>query len=131
MKELEKMIKYQDMRLQVQKLWNLKAIAIPVVAGAFGTVSEELENRLKTVKISIVISCLQKAALLATAFILRKVLGIEWVTLRCQGILSSDKVVMLYQKKLIIMIIILIIIIGHKKCPFFLKVFPLLPFPSG
>ena len=119
------------MRLQVQKLWNLKAIAIPVVVGAFGTVSEELENRLKTVKISIVISCLQKAALLATAFILRKVLGIEWVTLRCQGILSSDKVVMLYQKKLIIMIIILIIIIGHKKCPFFLKVFPLLPFPSG
>ena len=130
MKELEKMIKYQDMRLQVQKLWNVKAIAIPVVVGAFGTVSEELENRLKTIRISIVISCLQKAALLATAFILRKVLGIGWVTLRYQGIFSRHKVVMLYQKKLIIMIIILIII-GHKKFPFFLKVFPLLPFPSG
>ena len=48
----------------MQKLWNVKATATPVVLGALGTVSEELENYLKTIAIPIVISCLQKVALL-------------------------------------------------------------------
>ena len=39
-KELEKITKYQDLRLQVQKLWNVKASVIPVVVGALGTASE-------------------------------------------------------------------------------------------
>ena len=54
----------------VQKLWNVKAAVIPVVVGALGTVSEELENHLKTIGIPIVISCSQKTALLGKAFIL-------------------------------------------------------------
>ena len=73
MKELEKITKYQDLRLQVQKLWNVKATVIPIVFGALGTVSEELENHLKTTGIPVVIRCIQKAALLGTAFILRRV----------------------------------------------------------
>ena len=74
-KELEKITKFQDLRLQVQKLWNVKATVIPIVVGALGTVSEELENHLKTIGIPIVISCLQKAALLGKTFILRRVLS--------------------------------------------------------
>ena len=61
----------------MQKLWNVKAIVILVVVGALGAVSEELENYEKTIGISIVISYLQKAALLGTAFILRRVLDIS------------------------------------------------------
>ena len=76
-KELEKISKYQDLRLQVQKLRDIKATVIPIVVGAFGTVSEELENHLKSIGIPIVISCLQKAALQGTAFILRRVLEIS------------------------------------------------------
>ena len=76
-KDLEKITKYQDFRLQVQKLRDVKARVILIVAGALGTVSEELENHLKTIGIPIVISCLQKAALLGTAFILIRVLGIS------------------------------------------------------
>ena len=76
-KELQKVTKHQDLNLQVQKLWNVKAIVILVVVGALGTVSEELENYEKTIGISIVISYLQKAALLGTAFILRRVLDIS------------------------------------------------------
>ena len=68
--------KYQDLRLKVQKLWDVKATVIPIVVGTLGTVSEELENHLKTTAIPIVISCLQKAALLGTAFI-RMVLNIS------------------------------------------------------
>ena len=41
-KELEKITKYQDLRLQVQKLWDVKATVISIVVGALGTVSEEL-----------------------------------------------------------------------------------------
>ena len=75
-KELEKITKYQDLRLQVQTLWDVKATVIPIVVAALGTICEELENHLKTIGITIVISCLQKAALLGT----------EWETLRCEGI---------------------------------------------
>ena len=76
-KELEKITKYQDLRLQGQKMWDVKSTVTPIVVGAFGTVSEELENHLKTIGISIVISCLQKALLLGTALILRKELDIS------------------------------------------------------
>ena len=43
-KKLGKITKYKDLRLQVQKLWAVRTIVIPVVVGALGTVSEELEN---------------------------------------------------------------------------------------
>ena len=77
MKELEKTTKYQHLRLQLQKLWNVKATVIPIVVGALGTVTEKFQNHLTTIGIPIVISCLQKAALLGAAFILRRVLGIS------------------------------------------------------
>ena len=58
MKELQKNTKYQDLRLQAQKLWDLKATVIPVVVGALRTVSEETENHPKAIVLPIVISCL-------------------------------------------------------------------------
>ena len=58
-------------------MWDVKAAVIPIVVGGLRTVSEELENHLKTIVIPIVLSCLQKAALLRTTFILRKVLDIS------------------------------------------------------
>ena len=38
MKELEKITKYQDLRLQVLKLWDVKATAILIVVGTLRTV---------------------------------------------------------------------------------------------
>ena len=57
-------------------MWDVKPTVIPTVVGALETVNEELENHLKTIRIPIVISCLKKAALLGTTFILRRVLDI-------------------------------------------------------
>ena len=74
-KKLEKITKYQDLRLEVQKLWDDKATVIPIAVGALETVSEELENHIETIEVPIVITCLQKAALLGTAFILKMVFG--------------------------------------------------------
>ena len=65
---------------------------------SFGTVREELENHLKTTRIPIVISCLQKAALLSTAFILRG---------RGGGFLAFQRVVNPQMSRLITIIIII------------------------
>ena len=35
-------------------MWDVKSTVTPIVDGAFGTVSEELENHLKTIGIPIV-----------------------------------------------------------------------------
>ena len=40
----------------MQKLWNVKVTSVPVVFDALGTVSEELEEHLKSIVIPIVIS---------------------------------------------------------------------------
>ena len=76
-KEQEKITKYQDLRIKVEKQWDVKAVVVPIVVSALGTVSKELEKHLKRIDIPLVIPCLQKAAFLGTAFILRRVLGIS------------------------------------------------------
>ena len=76
-KEQEKITKYQDLRIEVEKQWDVEAVVVPIVVGALGTVSKELEKHLKRIDIPLVVPCLQKAALLGTAFILRRVLGIS------------------------------------------------------
>ena len=53
----------------------MKAVVVPIVVGALGTVSKELEKHLKLIDIPLVVPYLQKAALLGKAFILRRVLG--------------------------------------------------------
>ena len=65
------------MRIELGKLWRLKAEVVPVVVGGLGTLSHNLKFYLKKIDIPIVISCLQKIAVLGSAFILRQVLGIS------------------------------------------------------
>ena len=76
-KWLEKIVKYQELRLQVQIFWDVIVTVIPTVVDALGTVSWELENNLKTIGIPIVKIYLLKAGLLGRAFILRSLLGIS------------------------------------------------------
>ena len=74
-KEREKVDKYQDLRREVAKLWNIKTTVVPVVVGALGVVTNNLTKHLKTIRVSTKIAeFLQKAALLGTARLL-KVLG--------------------------------------------------------
>ena len=64
------------MQTELGKLWKLKADVVPRVVGTLGIISHNLKFFLKKTDIPIVTSCLQKAAILGTAFILR-VLGIS------------------------------------------------------
>ena len=76
-KEIEKKTKYEDLRIEVARLWNKEVSVIPVVVGALGTLTANLKKNLKELGIPNVIPCLQKSALLGTASILRRTLGIS------------------------------------------------------
>ena len=73
-KEKEKIKKYEDVRREIGKLWSIKTSVIPVVVGALGTVTNNLGKHLNAIGVTATVELLQKAALLGTARILRKVL---------------------------------------------------------
>ena len=74
-KQVEKISKYQDLRIEVEQLWEKKATVVPVVVGALGAIQKDLEKHLRTLGLDkITLSQIQKAALLGTAHILRKYL---------------------------------------------------------
>ena len=41
LKECEKRDKYLDLARELKKLWNMKVTIIPIVVGAFGTLTKE------------------------------------------------------------------------------------------
>jgi len=74
-KEQEKLSRYQDLKIEVVRLWERKATVVPVVVGALGAIPKQLEYYLNTLGLKLItISQIQKAALLGTAHILRKYL---------------------------------------------------------
>ena len=74
-KEREKMEKYQDLKRKTGRLWKLKMVGVvPVVIGALGSVTKESDGWIEKLGITIIVGEMQKAALLGTARILRKVL---------------------------------------------------------
>ena len=74
-REVEKITKYQDLKVEVERLWEKKATVVPVVIGALGAIPRGLVKHLKTLRLGkISPSQLQKAVLLGTAHILRKYL---------------------------------------------------------
>ena len=74
-RETEKIDKYQDLAIELQRIWKVKTQVIPVVIGALGTMPKTLVHWLDILGIKTQISELQKSAVLGTARILRKVLG--------------------------------------------------------
>ncbi|KAJ8033778.1 Retinol dehydrogenase 8 [Holothuria leucospilota] len=75
-KEAEKTQKYQDLKLEIQKLWDVKAKVIPIVIGALGAVSTSLERHLQRAPGEHDMRKLMKQAILGSAHILRRVLDL-------------------------------------------------------
>jgi len=43
-KEGENILKYKDLTIEIQHMWNVKTKVIPVITGATGTVSKSFRN---------------------------------------------------------------------------------------
>ena len=74
LKECEKKDKYLDLAMELKKLWNTKGTIIPIVIGAFGTVTKGLLKGLEDLWVGEWVKTIQTPALLRTARILRRVL---------------------------------------------------------
>jgi hypothetical protein len=73
-KEAEKILKYKDLTIELQRMWNVKTKVIPVIAGANGTISKSFRKYVSNIPGNHEVKQLQKTAILGTAHILRKVL---------------------------------------------------------
>ena len=74
-KELEKIDKYQSLKIELEQHWKVKIMVIPVVVGALGALAYRLPGWLAQTPRTISEVELQKSALLlATAQVLRRVL---------------------------------------------------------
>ena len=66
--------KYLDLARELKKLWNMKVTIIPIVIGAFGTVTKGLLKGLEDLEVGVLEETIQTTAFLKTAKILRRVL---------------------------------------------------------
>jgi hypothetical protein len=73
-KEAEKILKYKDLTIEIQRMWNVKTRVISVITGATGTISKSFRKYTSTIPGNYEVKELQKTANLGTAHILRKVL---------------------------------------------------------
>jgi len=72
--EAEKILKYKDLTIETQRMWNEKTKVIPVIIAATGTISKSFRKYVNNIPGNHEVKELQKTAILGTAHILQKVL---------------------------------------------------------
>jgi len=72
--EAEKIVKYEDLTIKIQRMWNVKTKVIPVIIGATATISNSFRKYVSNIPGKHEVKELQKTAILGTAHIVRKVL---------------------------------------------------------
>ena len=77
LKRNEKLDNYSELRLEIARMWDKETLIVPIIIGALGSISNDLECNLKKLGISYNVETLQKSVLLGTANILRKVLSLK------------------------------------------------------
>jgi hypothetical protein len=48
-KEAEKILKYKDLTIEIQRTWNVKAKVILVIIGAIGTISKSFRKHVSNI----------------------------------------------------------------------------------
>jgi len=69
-----KSLKYKDLAVEIQRMWNVKTNVIPVIIGTTGTILKSFRKYGSNIPGKHEVKELQKTAILGTAHILRKVL---------------------------------------------------------
>ena len=73
-KETEKILKYKDLTIEIQRTWNVKAKVIPVIIRLTGAISKSFTKYMSNIPGKHEVKDLHKTAILGTAHILRKIL---------------------------------------------------------
>ena len=73
-KEAERILKYKDLTVEIQRRWKVKTRVIPVIIGATGTISKSFRKYISNIPENYEVKELQKTAILGYARIFRKVL---------------------------------------------------------
>ena len=77
-KEEEKLNNYEDLKYEIARIWQMKKVdVIPVVIGALGTVTRKFDKWVKKLELDCPVELLQKACLLGSARVIRKVLDMK------------------------------------------------------
>ena len=74
LKEWEKKDKNLDLPRELKKLWNVKVTIVPIVIGAFGTITKGLLKGLDNMEVGGRVETIEMTTLLRTVKILRRVL---------------------------------------------------------
>ena len=72
--EAEKILKYKDLAIEIQRMWNVRTKMISVIIGATGTILKSFRKYVSDIPGNHKVKELEKTAILGTAHILRKVL---------------------------------------------------------
>jgi len=72
-KKAENFLKYKDLTIEIQRMWNVRTKVIPVIIGATG-LFQSFRKYVSNIPGKHEVKELQKTAILGTAHILRKVL---------------------------------------------------------
>jgi hypothetical protein len=73
-KEAEKILKYKDLTIEIQRMWKVKTLVIPVIIGANRTISKSFRKYISNIPGNHEVRELEKTAIWGTVHILRKVL---------------------------------------------------------
>jgi len=73
-KVVEKILKYKDLTIEIQRMLNVKTKVIPVIIGATGTILKSFTKYASNIQGKHEVNELLETAILDTAHILRKVL---------------------------------------------------------
>jgi hypothetical protein len=67
-------LKYKDLTIEMQRMWNIKTRVIPVIIGAIGIISKSFRKYASSIPGNHEVKELRKTTILGTAHILREVL---------------------------------------------------------
>ena len=67
LKKNEKKSKYKDLELEIQRIWHMKTVVIPVVVGALGTVKKGMVENITKVSERATMTDIQKICMLGSA----------------------------------------------------------------
>ena len=75
-KEFDKLSKYKDLEIEIQRMWKLRTSTVPVIVGALGMIKKACQKHLDTIPGEPQLQEIQKIVLTSTAHILCKALSI-------------------------------------------------------